>query len=109
MTPTLNRQQQYALAAWRRTVGFSPAPVTIDGGNYSGVFEDLTTEEVNILGGVADSGGFRVMVGIDVLNEAPARFTPISGQGKDYQVLSSVLRNGVIHEISAGDPTAEEE
>jgi hypothetical protein len=107
--PPLSTQQKQALNAFRRTVGFRGESFTLGGKPFRGIVEEMTTDEVNVSGGKADAGGFRVMVDFTLLNqEAPAQFTPISAQGMDLSVMSCLTRNGIIFEISAVDPVAQD-
>lgn len=86
-----------------------PQYVLIEGKKKRAILEDITTEEIIVAGGNAESGGFRAKC-----RKAEFAVQPEQGDvirkgtdGRELSILSVIERNGVEYEITAGDPAAE--
>lgn len=98
-------------AAYEEALGGKPIVVLIDGQRYPARYSDVTSDEIMLLGGIGEAGGFRVWVPCDKMAGAPEQGASIfdlrNENGRELQILSAINRNGVEWEITAGDLSAE--
>jgi hypothetical protein len=89
----------------------TPQFVFVDGKKKRAIIEEITTEEIIVAGGNAESGGFRAKCRKAEFAEQPTQGTDIKKQNQDraLSILSVIERNGVEYEITAGDPTSEDQ
>lgn len=87
----------------------TPQFVTIEGKTKRAIIEDMTTEEILVRGGIAESGGFRAKCRKAAFAQKPEQGDTIrkGTDGRELSVMSMIERNGVEYEITAGDPAAE--
>ena len=83
----------------------TPQFVMIDGKQKRAIIEEITTDEILIMGGTGEKGGFRAKT-----RQAEFASSPIKGMsiqkladGKPLTIINVSERNGVEYEITAGD------
>lgn len=80
---------------------------TVGGVTARAITTTLRTDEVLVAGGKAEAGGFTAqMLASDFPDGTPDKFTPISANGQELQVLSADENNGILY-FTAGDPASE--
>jgi hypothetical protein len=81
--------------------------ILIDGRKVEALVSEIRADEAIISGGIAQAGGFRCQVACSEFADPPAKFTEITVRGNDLQVLSVNDVNGVVYDLTAGDPASE--
>lgn len=86
-----------------------PQFVLIEGKKKRAIIEEVTTDEIIVLGGSAEAGGFRAKCRKAEFSEQPEQGTRIQklADGPVLEILNVIERNGVEYEIVAGDAVAE--
>jgi hypothetical protein len=87
----------------------TPQFVLIEGKKKRAIIEDMTTEEMLVAGGNAESGGFRAKCRKADFASQPEQGDVIKKgtTGRELSILSVIERNGVEYQITAGDPSSE--
>jgi len=82
-----------------------PQFVRIEGIKHRAIVESIATDEMILIGGFADRGGFRAQVRKSDFGERPEENIAIQNgdKGEQFVILSLIERNGVTYEITAGD------
>lgn len=86
----------------------TPQVVFVDGRKIRAIISETTHDEIILAGGYGEAGGFRAEVPASAFSQKPDKGLPISGNGKELDILSVVGRNGVTYEIIAGSLATEE-
>lgn len=84
-----------------------PQFAIVNGKKVRAIIEEMTNDEIMIAGGVAESGGFRVMVRKADFAWRPQQGDSIEARGQDLEVMSITNRNDVSFEIQAGAMVAD--
>ncbi len=87
------------------TTGTSPQ-VKVGQVTAEAFIEKLTYDEVVVAGGVAESGGFKVMMKVSDFTAKPKRNTPVSFGDISLFIIAPVDENNGIYEITIGHPAA---
>ncbi len=87
----------------------TPQFVIIEGKKKRAIIEAVTTDEIIVAGGNAESGGFRARCRKAEFSEQPRQGEEIKklADGPRLEILNLIERNGVEYEILAGDTTSE--
>jgi hypothetical protein len=73
------------------------------GGVQTAIIEEITSEEIEISGGRAESGGFRLScIPKESLQPKPEKGDPIEARDQDLELLSIVEYNDATFTITAG-------
>lgn len=96
----------HVLDARERVVGVREK-VKIRGTDFDALVETISTAEVAVAGGVAESGGFRCQVAVSDIDPAPAQGDAIEIRGKQLSILEFEDVNGIVFMLVAGDPANE--
>ncbi len=94
---TLNARERVVGVREKITLGVTQLDALVTDVNFDGVF---------LPGGIGNDGGFICQVGKDILPVQPTQYTSISVRGQSLQVMSVKDVNGIVWEITAGDPIA---
>lgn len=82
--------------------------VTIADTAYDAIVEEITADEVVVLGGTGERGGFRAHCRAADFSSQPAKFATISYDGNELRILSVVKTNQAVYTFVAGDPVTNE-
>lgn len=91
------------------TIG-TPQTAKIGGKVVRCIIEEITSEEILIAGGTAESGGFRLScIPKESLYQVPDKGTAVEARNQDLELLSIIERNDATYEILAGSLTRGEQ
>lgn len=80
-----------------------PQTARIAGKPVRCIIEEITTDEILIAGGVAESGGFRLScIPKESLSPKPEKGDSVEARDQDLELLSITERNDCNYEIVAG-------
>lgn len=77
--------------------------IILNGRSVEALVSEITQDEENISGGIAQAGGFHCQVACSKFAQDPKKGQRITVRGKKFSVLSFVNTNGVTYDITAGD------
>lgn len=81
----------------------TPQTAKITGKTVRCIIEEITSEEIAISGGVAESGGFRLScIPKEALSPKPEKGDSVEARDQDLELLSITERNDCTYEILAG-------
>lgn len=81
----------------------TPQTAKIGGRTVRCIIEEITSEEIAIGGGLAESGGFRLScIPKESLPVVPDKGTEIQARNQDLELISIIERNDSTYEIIAG-------
>jgi hypothetical protein len=80
----------------------SPQFAIVNGRKVRAIIEEITSDEIMMAGGIAESGGFRVQVRWADFAQKPEQGDSVEARDQDLEVVSVVNRNDVVYEIAAG-------
>lgn len=75
--------------------------------NHRAIIEEITSDEIAIAGGLAESGGYRITVSKHGFARRPRKGERVIARGNSLQIASVTERNNCTYEITAGDLAAE--
>ena len=88
----------------------SPQTARVAGKTVRCIIEEITSEEIEIGGGVAESGGFRLScIPKESLSPKPEKGDSVVARDQDLELLSIIERNDATYEIVAGALTRGEQ
>lgn len=82
--------------------------VTIAGTDYDAIIEEIASDEIVVLGGTGERGGFRAHCRVSDFASQPTKFAEISYDGTELRILSVVKTNQAVYTFVAGDPVTNE-
>lgn len=88
----------------------SPQTAKIAGKTVRCIIEEITSEEILIAGGEAESGGFKLScIPKESLDPKPEKGDSVEARDQDLELLSIVERNAATYEVTAGALTRGEQ
>lgn len=82
--------------------------VTIAGTAYDAMVTEITADEIVVLGGTGEKGGFRADCRVSDFSIQPTKFMGITYDGNALHILNVVKTNQAIYTLTAGDPVTNE-